>query len=163
MVDREARDKFAELVRHLANGRITETDFDDALESLPFSGKDRIVDAIFEETFGIKEAPRREVARWILFLQSDLEYKWPGLDDIPNPFVIIALVAVWWILGGHLHSPTARWWIAAAVTAFYALINSYINPNRRKPGDMSVWPFHQQTDINEAVRHPRLLNGRHNR
>jgi hypothetical protein len=160
MVDREARNQTAVLLRHLAIGRITAKQFDAALESMTFSGQDHIFEAIFEETFSIKSTTRHEVARWILFLQSENEYIWPGIDELPNPFSIIlgALVAV--VLIDVFHNPVLGWWLTVAGYIIIIGAASRLRPKRYKPGDLKVWPFHKHDDFEEAKRCPRLLNGK---
>ncbi len=161
MVDREARDQMARSLRHLAIGRITDKQFDAALEPLPFSGKDRIFEAIFKETYDIKTASRHEVARWILFLQSENDYIWPGMDELSNPFSLIMTASIALILGSVLHNPCIGWGITVAGYAVIADVAvRCCNPKSCKPGDLKVWPFHKQDDFDEAKRHPRLLNGK---
>ena len=156
MVDRVARDQMGFLLRRLAAGRISETKFDDALGMLPLSGQDRVVNAIFEESFSIESASRHDVARWILFLQSDLEYLWPGTDGMINSLYIIGAVASLWICVYVSHSPLAGWTFAIAEIS----VGVWQIDRRYKPSDMTVWPFHQQQDFEEAKKHPRLLAGR---
>jgi hypothetical protein len=159
MVDREARDKFAELVRHLANGRISEKHFDETLESLPSTGKDPVFGAIIEELYTIEFAPLPDVARWILFLQTDMEYEWPGLDQLPNPLEVIVAVTLCLMLGGIFHNVSIAWWATVAGMALSQIIARCVGSKHRTPGDLVAWPFHKQSDFEEARRHPRLLNG----
>ena len=159
MVDREARDQMAVLLRHLATGRISGKQFDAALELLPFSGKDRIFDAIFEETDDIETAVRHDVARWVLFLQSENEYIWPGMDGLPNPFFIIAFALTATLLVSFFHNPTLGWGLTLAGYIIISAIVAWRRPKGHQPGNMKVWPFHKQDDLDEAKRHPRLLNG----
>jgi len=149
----------AVLLRHLAIGRITDNQFDAALKPLSFSGQDRIFDAIFEETYDIEAAPRHEVARWILFLQSENEYIWPGMDGLPNPFYVVATSLIALVLANVFHSPGIAWGVTIAGYVVIANVAARRSPKRYKPGDLKVWPFHKQDDFDEAKRHPRLLNG----
>ena len=90
MVDRPARNRLAEGIRHLAAGAITNVEFEDRLV---LSSPDPAVRAVF---FGgpwflyhdvmryklrgahrLDPAVRRHAARWVLFLKSDLPYEWP--------------------------------------------------------------------------------------
>lgn len=157
MVDRKARDQMGFLLRRLAAGRISEIEFDDALEMLPLSGQDRVIDAIFEESFSVESASRHDVARWILFLQSEAEYLWPGMDGMINPFYIIGAVASAWICGYGFHAPIVGWALAIAEI----LVGVRQTDRRHKPGgDITVWPFHRQQDFEEAKQYPRLLAGK---
>ena len=159
MVDREARRQYAQLIRRLANGKIDEDEIDKALGKLPLSGKDRVFGAIFEESFSIKTTPRRDVARWILFLQSNTEYEWPGVDQQPNPYFVIACVLMCFLLGGMFHNLNIGFWLTACGAIPFMIFQQWLVRRHTKPGDLTVWPFHQQVDLDEAVRHPRLLNG----
>ena len=159
MIDREARDEFAELVRHLANGRVSEKQFDEAVESLPSSGKDPVFEVLIEEIYEIEAVPRREVARWILFLQSDMEYSWPktlwdGSVFLVTAFLVVLLFALFpetpIILRGS---------IAALLVTAWLKYECWQGERWKKSGDFEVWPFLYQADFEEARRHPRLLNG----
>lgn len=156
MVDREARDRMGFLLRRLTRKRITEKEFDKALEALPLSGQDRIVEAIFEESFDLGSTTRQNIARWILFLQSDAEYVWPGMDSAVNLVYIIGSVAAKIICDFAFHAHTLGW-----ILAVTGLLLGYQQTARHyKPSDMMVWPFHRQQDFEEAKKHPRLLAGR---
>jgi hypothetical protein len=93
MVDRKARDKLAEALRHLISCRITNEQYVDRTEGL-LSSKDKTVREIFSETywlyddykehkldggFALGKDARHEIARYIVFLHPDLEYEWPNL------------------------------------------------------------------------------------
>ena len=159
MVDREARNQMAVLLRHLAIGRVTYQQFDAMLEPLPFSGKDRVFDAIFEEICDIETAPRYEVARWILFLQSENEYIWPGMDGLPNPLCIIATALAAMLLVNGFHNPAVGCGLTLSAYVVVSIVAQRY-PKSFKPGDLKVWPFHKQDDFDEARRHPRLLNSK---
>ncbi|WNZ58220.1 hypothetical protein QT397_13060 [Microbulbifer sp. MKSA007] len=90
MIDRESRNKLAELIRSLVAGIITNDEFEDAL---PQSKDDAVWEVFHHGVWCLysdmkeyklrgKEALSNEersvVARWILFLKSDIEYKWPS-------------------------------------------------------------------------------------
>ena len=89
MIDRAARDRAALLLRRFAAGRLTNDDFVDAFPSSKTDPALRAVDqrawALYDDfrthrltgRHALAPAGRREVARWVLFLQSDVEYTWP--------------------------------------------------------------------------------------
>jgi len=99
MIDREHRDRLAELIRHLANGRITTGEFDDF--HMIVDSEDPAVSALSTAAWGLyddvwpawayrlrgrhKLPPgiRHEAALWAVFLYSDTEYEWP--DDLYSP------------------------------------------------------------------------------
>src|SRR5687768_10265216 len=106
MVDREARNQLAELLRHFAAGRLTWRDFVLRQEPISISTRDPVVHSISTKVWyhyscgcediedaedaldlascercreprpALDRAERREVARWIVFLYSDREYEW---------------------------------------------------------------------------------------
>src|SRR4051812_26765692 len=88
MVDRTARDKLAESLRHFFAGQITADKF---LDAFSFGSCDAGVRAVSEygDRFISELGPgsavtaeeRRTAARAIVFLHSDLEYEWPPFAD----------------------------------------------------------------------------------
>ena len=147
MIDRIARDKFAELLRHLTAGQISNDEFENRL---PLKSKDPAVNKIFwhgawalysdMSTYKLigecrlSKSSRRDVARWILFLKSDLEYEWPfwrSLHFFPGYLLIV--------LSFGLLIPIAK---------------------RRltKCGDQEVWPFIRKSDFEHALANPPYLN-----
>src|SRR5262245_1910620 len=89
MIDREARRQVSELLRHLVSGQITNDEFEDRL---PKGSRDRAVTQISSQawflysdlwehrlvgTQRLNAEARTNVARTVLFLQSDREFEWP--------------------------------------------------------------------------------------
>lgn len=153
MVDRVARDCTALLLRRLMQRRITEKEFDTTFNALSVSGKDRIFEAIFEETFSISSASRRDIARWILFLQSGSEYVWPNQNSVINPFFVAGSVALKLFCDFKFHASLIGWLLATAGIT----VGLWRTSRQYKSGDLEVWPFHQQAEFEEAKHHPRLL------
>jgi hypothetical protein len=143
MVDRDARDKMILLLRRLVAGRITNDEFEDGQ---PLSRTDPAVTEIFyrgawglysdlheHRLVGRHRLPRdarREIARLILFLKSDLDYEWPCHK-------------VWQEL---------LWMVAGLLTLGFAGRFYWRWLGTR--GEVSVWPFSRQEDFERAVRHP---------
>jgi hypothetical protein len=92
MVDRKARDKLAEALRHLISGQLTNDEFDAAY---PGSCEDPAVLAVWESAsclysssdlfayrlrgrYKVSPEVRRASARAVVFLHSSLEYEWPA-------------------------------------------------------------------------------------
>ena len=103
--------------------------------------------------------PRREVARWILFLQSGQEYEWPLEEQDPNPYSILASIALVLILGALLGSVKAGFWATVVLSLpliGYGLWQDY---RKQKAGAASVWPCYRLEDAERAGRHPKLLSG----
>ncbi len=149
MIDRAARDRFAELLRHLVSGQITNDQFEDPL---PLKSEDAAVNAVFWNgawllyddlkeyklvgKYRLPKDTRRETARWILFLKSDLPYEWSRslwLFRFPGYVVNLATLGV-------------AGFIAAR--------------RLKRSGDVEVWPFRRRSDYEVALRHPTYLVGR---
>lgn len=89
MIDRRARNKLAELLRSFATGLITNYEFED---SIPLS-EDKAIDKVFfnggwllycdlkeyklKGKDVLEKIEKKEIARWVLFLKSNIEYSWP--------------------------------------------------------------------------------------
>jgi hypothetical protein len=148
MVDVQARAKFARLIRHLVAGLITNDEFEDRL---PFSEDSAVHEVYFNGVWGLysdlykyrlvgknrvpREA-RRIIARYILFLKSDLEYEWPKQSRWQFP---VSFVAALLTLG---------------------MSNRWHFKKFSKAGDIKVWPFIRQSDFEAALRRPPYLHGR---
>lgn len=145
MIDRSSRDKTAELLRHLISGQITNFDFE---EQLP-SSKDAAIEAItssawcFYDDFekhklkgnkALSKDLKKKLARWIMFLYTDLEYEWPPIS-----------------------APGLR-------PLNHSLISRLLgNPAKERKfmifGEYEVWPFISKKAFLDATKIPRLLAG----
>jgi hypothetical protein len=147
MIDRTARDELAELLHQFVAGRITNYDFEN---SVPASDDPAIYeiawaawflyDDLHEHTltagYRVPGEYRRDIARWIIFLHSDEEYRWPretGFSALP--FLLLSLVTLG--IAGYIR----RKW------------------NRSKH-DETIWPFASDTDLKSAVSAPRYFGSR---
>ncbi|HEV7507825.1 MAG TPA: hypothetical protein VGS07_23275 [Thermoanaerobaculia bacterium] len=148
MVDRDARDKMVLLIRRLVAGRITNDEFE---AGLPFGSSDPAVMEVYHRglwsfysdlsehrlvgSHRLSRTARREVARFILFLKSDLNYEWPCRQ-------------LWkellWMLAGLLT-------LGVAGRLYWPWIGTH--------GEVRVWPFLRKEDFEQAVRHPCYLAG----
>ncbi len=145
MIDRRARDKLAELIRNLADGIITNDEFEDRLYG---SDLQRSKDAAIWEIYAggawymyddlsthkmtgkwkLPKASKEIVARWILFLKSGEEYSWPrrvGFREIP--WFILSLLTFG--LAGHIRLRIHTWMCG---------------------GDIEAWPFLALSDVERA-------------
>ena len=150
MVDRKARDEFAELLRHFIAGRITNEEFED---QVPHSPKDL---AIFEiwwiatspffsddeytltEEYRASDDERREIAKCVLFLKTDQEYQWPRHSTLKE-------------LLGYL-----RYLVSfgrVPVYSSYELLDA-------AAGDLEAWPFIRLKDLETARTRPPYLAGK---
>jgi hypothetical protein len=148
MIDRESRARLTELMRQLAAGLITNDQFE---RSVPRRSADSAIRAIYENgtwflyddlhehrltgKYRLKAKGRREVARWVLFLQTDLEYEWLQLGRLAS-LVLLLLSLVTLGLAGMLY----RSW-------------------QRRKGDFHVWPFIRESDFDKARKQPNYLAG----
>jgi hypothetical protein len=148
MVDREARTQLAELTRHLVGGRVTNDEFEDRLS---LHSADPAVWEIFSSgawflysddrehrltgKYRLSKDARREVARWILFLKTDLEYEWPRLGRIRSLLLLL----------GNLLS--------------VGLVSVAYRRYLRRVGDWDVWPFLRRSDYDLALKQPPYFTG----
>lgn len=142
MIDRNSRRALREQLRHLAAGLVTNDAYED---SVPQHSPDRAIRQIHLEGAwylyddlrthrlvgrdALDRQAKREVARWVLFLGTDLEYEWPVLSA-PLRFAGALLSIVTLGLFG---------WVS-----------------RKLAGqDAALWPFRRQSDYEAALRqHP---------
>ena len=148
MIDRDARNNLAESLRHLVSGRITNDQFEEAAWWV--ESDDAAVDAVKWQAWqlysdlrehrltgrdAVSESDRRIVARFILFLHSDLEYEWPR-----HPLEGLRRLLVSVLSLGMIPRRVDKKWEAS--------------------GDIDVWPFIRSADYEEALNKPKLLRGR---
>src|SRR5436190_16244886 len=105
MVDRKARSRFAESIRALVAGQITNDEFED-LRLPTLDTSDPAIVAIFDEgvwrlysdlhehrlrgKYALSRKNTSDVARWILFLRTDLPYEWPQLRGLRYLALLVA-------------------------------------------------------------------------
>lgn len=143
MIDRRTRNQLAEQLRRLASGGISNDEFEDAL---PVS-KDPAVREIRRAAWmlysdlrehrlrgrdALPQDARRAVARWIIFLHSDLAYEWPPHRCIGFRRLIAAVVS-------------------------FGQIPRYFDRQYKAAGDFEAWPFIRSADFARASRMPWLL------
>lgn len=145
MVDRKARDELAEQIRHLVAGQISNDEFEDrlpestdtAIWEIFWNGAWGLYDDLSEHKLcgsqRIEKNDRRDIARWVLFLKTDLEYEWPPFP--PKPQLLNMLLSVL-TLGIYNRLAANRW---------------------KTRGEAEVWPFVRRSDYEQAlVAHPYL-------
>lgn len=139
MIDREARDELSLLAKRFIAGRITNFDYE---TNSPFS-KDRVIEIVDDYLFlfcnefkehnlskgDLPKTTKKELARILLFLNSDYEYEWPKRKWTFNNFRRL------FRLTKSLQGLRIRDW-------------EYHNA-----GDLSVWPFtHRKHMMLEASK-----------
>ena len=150
MVDRKARDKFTELLRHFVAGQITNDAFED---QIPYS-KDLAIFEIWRlaawplyddfdehtltEEYRASDDERREIARCVLFLKTDQEYRWPRHSTLKQ-------------LLGNL-----RYLVSFGRVPVYSskeLLDA-------AAGNLEAWPFIRLKDLETARKRPPYLAGK---
>ena len=149
MINRADRDQLALLLRRYVAGRIT----NDELADAPARSQDPAIRPIYEFAWqlyddvsnhraegrhSLSPEARRMVARWILFLHSDLEYRWPRFSFLQ-------------IYNLPLNLLTLGWWERRKACRFEAF---------QRAGHFKVWPFVTSEEFKSALRNPRFLRGR---
>jgi hypothetical protein len=149
VIDQGARRTLALGLRRLVTGQITNDEFEDRVRPLLRSHDPGVREAFWGawmlfsdlENYRLKGAARltrmakREVARWIVFLDSDLRYEWR---------VLSGWRALRWVpldlatLGLSLKIRRRRW---------------------RSGGEFAVWPFRRWSEYHAALRQPVFLAG----
>ena len=147
MIDRDARKQLGRLMRNFAIGRMTNREFDKAYDAIDTD--DKAVFPVAVATFydfnmyatvrltGENRLARHErwmTARWLLFLQTDLEYAEPSLPWRER-------------VRGLLSGLTL------------GLVPKGARLKEWEWHEQNVWPFLTPEPLQEARRHPRLLSG----
>jgi hypothetical protein len=150
MIDPAGRTVFAEALRGLATGRVTNDYFEDVLLPKTNTGDDAVC-AIYElgawslysdlhehklrGKYALRLEDKTHVARWILFLKASLPYEWP--TRTPGETLLMTLGSI-----ATLGWTSRRYW------RWF-----------RSQGDISVWPFKRQADYLAALGNPPYLRG----
>ena len=152
MIDRAARDQLSRNLRLLVSGRISNDQFEDGIPETGDAAIAACADMAWLLYSDMKEhrlvgrnsiAPsdRREVLRWILYLDSDFEYRWPTM-------------------GSPGLQPLGR--VRPALTRWLHWPNA-ISPKRAADflasGDHYAWPFVSRSEYKHALRNPKRLAG----
>jgi hypothetical protein len=172
MVDREARDTAAELVRRYCNDQLTYREFygawpkgrseDRAMravagalqEACESSSAGAMVESLQRSPEGLEH-----ITRGWLFLRSDLEYAWPGSDEA-NPILrsgcaalVLGVVALGWSIrhGWLLTVGLVLTALGVGLLIPGGLIENREARRSRAAGDESVWPFMRREDYEAAL------------
>ncbi len=146
MIDREARNKLAEAIRHFVAGLKDNFEFDNFVWSI--RTKDAGVARVRQEMWyvyddirrhklkgelALSEKQKETISRFILFLKSDVEYRWPQK---------------------HWEVPFARLFLGIFT---FGLIPRYLDRKWKENGTWEVWPFLTVSEFNEAKQNPVYL------
>lgn len=135
MIDRGARDLAGAALRRLATGRITNDEFEDQCHGSPTdAGVRAVLDAawelysdLYEHRVEVAARERRVIARAIVFLRADQEYKWPEVPIALRLLLLIPNLLTLGLLGGVI-----GWWVD-------------------RHGDSACWPFVNRSDLEMAI------------
>ncbi len=188
MVNSELRKTLNQDVHRLITGRMNADEFNEAFYFRYASTEDqgiREIANLYSSLMSVdlnaedrnrqrngNPAQRGLVARSILFLDSDLEYEWPGDSISPGQRTIVGLtiflmlpvlmaVALFWLpvpiaVSEKFTTPLA---LAGVAGMFGALCLICFQPKRQKNrldglsrrGDSDLWPFRRAADLNRAA------------
>lgn len=144
MIDRHARKRLAERLRRLATGLMTNDAFEDAVVRtkdmavreiewrLAWPHYDDMHEHTLTAEFTLTDGIRRDFARAVLFLQTDLEYEWKHR------------VGVRGFLNSSFHLRPLR----------------RTPPINTQGGELRYWPFYRRSDYSAARKAPVYLGGR---
>lgn len=150
MIDRNARNLAAQTIRHYVCGVITNREFE---ERYPRSKVDPIIRTLDDSLWAIYDDIgthkltgesavsrdlKRRIARWLLFLYSDCEYRWPKLSD-----------------AGFRDLPASSWYGKFIRTVFGYEERSLAF---MRCGNYGVWPFLTRDEYKNALQNSILLN-----
>ena len=154
MIDRQARDGFAFLLRRLASGRIHTDDF---FNEAPDRSDDPAIPALFNEVWdafytdygpdrfvgrkSLSRTTRRQIAQLVLFLHSDIEYSWPPRPEA-HPMRALANAFTFGLIGLGIDEESKTW---------------------KAQGDYDAYPFRRSRELVQATRSPRFLSGTEHR
>ncbi len=151
MIDREARKRAAETIRHYVCGIITNKEFE---RRYPISKTDPVIHALddslwatYEDIFTHKligknaasQEMKERIARWQMFLYSGKEYQWPQISDSGFRDLHIDL------------------WIGDIIRSIFGYGTK--SSKFMAHGDYDVWPFMRREEFEEARKKPFLLKG----
>lgn len=176
MVDNNRRKKLALHLRHLSAGQISTDVFEERISQdvtygwLPeqyYRAKENETDdpvirpilefswCLYNDAYNHKLTGQhklsaeqtKEIARFILFLHSDLEYDWTYVD-LTNPLIRFSFIDILksiWTLGQHYQDLNLK-----REEEFELM---------KKTGDFELWPFKTKAEYEEQLKRHPFLNG----
>lgn len=146
MVDRDARNKLAEEIRHFVAGLRDNFEFDRSVWSIQTKDAavvriraamwrtyDDLVRHRLEGNRTPSERDKETISRCVLFLKSDREYQWqPGLLDVPFIRLIVGALTL-------------------------GLATKHIDKRWKESGAREVWPFLTTEEYEQTKRDPVYL------
>jgi hypothetical protein len=152
VIDRNARDAYAELLRHFASGRMTNREYEDETDRIVLPGNtgDLALREIWLWTWQLYDDVRTHeltgrwalaaddrkcLARAVIFLYTDVEYEWPKTKLFAGCLMNLLTFGLW-----------GMWISHSRKTEF----------ERKR----QVWPFADVSSLDKALQFPRLMCGR---
>lgn len=144
-LDRKSRDRYAEVLRHFAAGRLTNYEYEYACEAYRASpdlalrelwwGMWPVYSDLREYRltgkYRLLPEGRTTVARMVMFLHTDLPYEWPVSAGLLGCLLNVLTLGFW----GRIYGSSGG------------------------SCDRDVWPFFRAEDLARAIARPRLLGG----
>lgn len=140
MIHRPSRDALALALRKYVSGQITNDDLDE----VEVDWRDRGAVAVKEMAWSLYDdtyvhrvggdlprgsEARTAIARWIVFLHSDVEYLWPEYSFLQ-------------VVNWPLNILTLGWWEKHKARKWQQFLEA---------GDFDVWPFCARTELEKAA------------
>lgn len=147
MIDRQNRDALEHLLAFFAQGTIPTAKFREKLEQSVSEVKteDNAIQAIVAEAYSFSAGwtgsvrDRLEIARWLLFLRSNLEYEWP-IHAVARWDDKVQLGGIWY---RALNLLTAG--------GFHSRRRDQLVELEQHSGERGRWPFFRESDFEEAI------------
>jgi hypothetical protein len=145
MVDKDARRRAAELLRHFVAGQITNDEFENRF---PSQCNDAAVNELRSEAWYLYDdlrqyrlvgkdrlSPERrhDVGRWVLFLRTGLEYEWPVRSVANTLLLTVGSFCTFGVTGKLWKSRFSRY------------------------GEIEIWPFIRRSEYKTALANSLLL------
>ena len=170
MVDLDTRKRYSEDLRHFAAEVIGVDEYETRTDDLVFDSKDPAIFAVWKSVWvlyddfrtdrlrgewALTAETREKIARGILFLQTDAEYRWPKEQcDIPANVAAEAEIILDFMTFGMLRK---QW--ETLFNPFLAHRWEQRQEWMRPFGDVDCWPFMDREELEKAKTSPMLLNG----
>ncbi|MGC6230306.1 hypothetical protein VU677_06045 [Hafnia paralvei] len=183
MIDAFSRKQIAQAIRQFSIGRISNYQYEQRVSAC-ISTEDAIVKRFMsdaewitdDDEFSLKDEQlltaqeKEENARIILFLRSNLEYRWPEPEITTLSWFYITGVSCFLLTIILAQYGTQRFWQATLGTVILTCLWTHHLRNKRKKreqdalikasgGDKSVWPFFNHEEYRQALARPIYLAG----
>jgi len=170
MVDRDARNEAAKLIRLYFSGKITEWDFG---ELYPDSNEDPAIYQVWRKCYHLlwdidddklrDKKLRKEVARWLLYLKNAFEYNYPLKTIFDSPgqsdvfiILVISFAGMWMVFSSLIQIISG---ICFFVTILIEIFRVFKESQKKERLGNNVWPFCCTEQFEVARSRPFYLTG----